>query len=80
MVIVIILLMFVVFFLYVAPYFSPELHTVPFISQIIKLKNTIMFGLIGLIFAVNADPFQVTNVFMGMIAGSFIDLNIKNKE
>lgn len=68
--------------LYFAPHILDSLSvSTPF--PLGKIKNTIVFGLVGFLFSItNMDAplsgvplgsFPIANVFLGMIAGSFID-------
>ncbi|WP_138419439.1 hypothetical protein [Aquibacillus sediminis] len=72
-----ILLILAIVSLYFAPFMFESLRVIPFITPISKVKNTIIFGVIGVIFSQQIEPFPILNVFMGMIAGSFIDYLMK---
>ncbi|WP_407271290.1 hypothetical protein [Radiobacillus sp. PE A8.2] len=60
-----------------APFMFDTLQAMPFVF---KIRNTIIFGVIGVIFSLQIDPFPIINVFAGMIAGSFVDYLVRDKQ
>jgi len=74
-----ILLILAVISLYFAPFMFESIRvSFPFIKPILKVKNTIIFGVIGVVFSQPIEPFPILNVFIGMIAGSLIDYLLKD--
>lgn len=78
------LLLILIVLLFVSYYFtyvSNTLMSMPFFAPVLKIKNTIIFGTLGLIYSFDMDPLPISNIFLGMIAGSFIDyLLLQNRD
>lgn len=76
----IILLMVAFITFYLTPFIFETIQvSFPFVIHILKVRNTIVFGLIGIVFSLQIEPFPVMNLFLGMIAGSFVDYLIREQ-
>ncbi len=73
--IILILLLLIVFTMYFAPYLFESLQALSYrFYSIFAIKNTLLFGIVAMLFSIRIEPFPITTVFLGMIAGSLVDI------
>ncbi|MDQ0299953.1 hypothetical protein J2S78_002400 [Salibacterium salarium] len=76
------ILFVVIVVIIVAVYFSPFfLESVqasfPYYNSLMRVRYTIIFGGIGLLYGIAGNQMDIKDFFLGMIAGSFIDFQLR---
>ncbi|MFB5661776.1 hypothetical protein [Alteribacillus sp. HJP-4] len=65
---------------YFSPFFMESLQaSFPYFNSLMHVRYTIIFGGVGLLFALTAETVDINDIFTGMIAGSFIDFLLKGQ-
>ncbi|WP_232725548.1 hypothetical protein [Bacillus sp. FJAT-44742] len=77
--VLVIILAIIVLAVYFSPFiFSSLQASFPFFNSFMKVKYTTIFAIIAVMFGLYMDPFPVQTVFLGMIAGSFMDFLLRD--
>ena len=75
-----VLIVIVIVAVYFSPFFLESLQaSFPYYNTIRRIRYTIVFGGIGLLYAMTGASGDIKDMFFGMIAGSFIDLLLSQK-
>ncbi|SDI21111.1 hypothetical protein [Alteribacillus bidgolensis] len=66
---------------YFSPFFLESLQaSFPYFNTLMRVRYTIIFGGIGLLYGIAGDVLDITDIFFGMIAGSFVDFLLRGGE
>lgn len=64
---------------YFSPFFLESLQaSFPYFNTLMRVRYTIIFGGIGLLYGIAGDVLDITDIFFGMIAGSFVDFLLRS--
>ncbi|RSL29653.1 hypothetical protein D7Z54_30165 [Salibacterium salarium] len=77
------ILFVVIVVIIVAVYFSPFfLESVqasfPYYNSLMRVRYTVIFGGIGLLYGIAGEQMDIQDLFLGMIAGSFVDFQLRS--
>ncbi len=65
---------------YFSPFFMESLQaSFPYFNTIVRVRYTIIFGGIGFLYGIAEGTLNIQELFLGMIAGSFIDLLLRSQ-
>ncbi|MFZ4454470.1 hypothetical protein [Salibacterium aidingense] len=76
-----IIIVVIIVAVYFSPYFLESLQaSFPYFNSIMRVRYTIIFGGIGLLYGLAGEQMNIQDVFFGMIAGSLIDFLLRGPQ
>ncbi|SFE79266.1 hypothetical protein [Alteribacillus iranensis] len=76
-----IIIVVIIVAVYFSPFFLESLQaSFPYFNTIMRVRYTIIFGGIGVLYGLAGDTWDIQDFFLGMIAGSFVDYLLKGQQ
>ncbi|MFB4165150.1 hypothetical protein ACE1TI_15340 [Alteribacillus sp. JSM 102045] len=73
-----IIVVIIIVAVYFSPFFLESLQaSFPYFNTLMRVRYTIIFGGIGLLYGIAGEILDITDIFFGMIAGSLIDFLLR---
>lgn len=76
-----IIVVIVIVAVYFSPFFLQSLQaSFPYFNSMMRVRYTIIFGGIGLLYVIAGAEWDIQDVFFGMIAGSLVDFLLRGQK
>ncbi|WP_158738568.1 hypothetical protein [Alteribacillus sp. YIM 98480] len=76
-----IIVVIIIVAVYFSPFFLESLQaSFPYFNTLMRVRYTIIFGGIGLLYGIAGEVLDITDIFFGMIAGSLVDFLLRSSQ
>lgn len=79
--VLIVIIAIIIAAVYFSPFFLENLQaSFPYFNSLMRIRYTIIFGGIGLLYGLAEGQADIQSLFLGMIAGSFVDFQLRSTQ
>ncbi|MGY4691231.1 hypothetical protein [Salibacterium sp. K-3] len=76
-----IIIVVIIVAVYFSPFFLESLQaSFPYFNSFMRVRYAIIFGGIGLLYGLTEGQMDIQDLFLGMIAGSFVDFQLRSTQ